>query len=128
MTAEFVTKLDARFKEDGVWVLNDVLAYHSDVIDQTITVPKGFETDFASVPRLPFAYALFGGVAQEEAVIHDYLYRNRPDIPRAKADAVFFEAMCVRGKKPWVRYPMWWGVRIFGGQFYDPSESKGATR
>ena len=47
--------------------------YCSDKIG-VIVVPAGFITDFASVPRLPFVYMFFGGVGDEAAVLHDWLY------------------------------------------------------
>ena len=49
----------------------------SPMLKDTITVPTGFLTDFASVPRMPFVFLLFGDVAHEAAVIHDYLYKAR---------------------------------------------------
>ena len=36
---------------------------------ETITIPAGFKTDLASVPRLPFAYWLTGGTANRPAVL-----------------------------------------------------------
>ena len=42
--------------------------------ERTIRVPSGFETDLASVPRLPIVYDLWGNRAHREAVLHDYLY------------------------------------------------------
>ena len=127
MTARFLSslqvvraqrKLDKATPELGGWVLTRDLVYESDVLDARVTVPKGFRTDFASVPRLPFAYWLFGGDFDDEAAtVHDFLYTDGK-VPRAQADAVFLEALRVLGVPRWRRWPMWLGVRLFGGSHY----------
>jgi hypothetical protein len=118
--AEFLSELEARLKDDDcVWILDKSLIYQSDIVGR-IEVPEGFETDFASVPRVPIFYWLFGDRAHREAALHDYLYRidSIPCVEREDADEVFFEAMDLRQKPFYVRYPMWWGVRLGGGSSY----------
>lgn len=92
--------------------------YDSDVLQARVTVPDGFKTDLASVPRLPLAYLLFGGVSEEAAVIHDFLYSGGK-VSRAQADDVFCEAMKAEGIPAWKRGPMWAGVRLFGWLHYE---------
>lgn len=101
----------------GQWVLTADLAFSSAVLDRLIIVPAGFVTDFASVPRLPLAFLLFGGVADEAAVVHDYLYSTGV-CSRKLADEVFAEASKACGVSAWRRGPMWLGVRLFGGGRY----------
>jgi hypothetical protein len=43
-------------------------------------------------------------------------------MPREKADAVFREAMQACNVAGWRRWPMWLGVRLFGGSRYTPSQ------
>ena len=88
--------------------------------ERVITVPAGFETDLASVPRVPIAYLAWGDRAHREAVLHDYLYSIDavPDLPRAECDELFRQAMISRGN-PWRIYqPMYWGVRLGGWTGY----------
>lgn len=82
-----------------------------------LTVPAGFEMDFASVPRIPFAYWLVGNVAHRSAVLHDYLYAVRA--PRELADQVFRAAMEAEGIPAWRRSLMYSAVRAFGGSYYE---------
>ena len=96
------------------WRLNELVVYQSDVAGQTFTVPAGFVTDLASVPRLPLVYLLAGGTANEASVVHDWLYSTHI-VPRAVADAVLREASAVTGVPAWRRWLMWAGVRIGGG-------------
>ncbi len=124
--AEFKTELNARLKDDDtVWVIDSRLVYESDILG-TIIVEDGFETDFASVPRVPLFYTLFGDRAHREAVIHDYLYRidSLPWAAKDMADDVFLEAMKVRGKGFFVRYGMYWGVVLGGWTAYHKKQVK----
>jgi hypothetical protein len=95
------------------WALEQPLAFESVVYGQTITVPAGFLTDFASVPRAPISYWLAGDTAHASAVIHDYLCRL--DYPSGRigwawAAAVFREAMEAEGVPAWRRAIMHWAV------------------
>ena len=117
--AEFLTTLSGNCLDDKVWELAKPLIYQSDIVGK-IEVPEGFQTDFASVPRVPIAYALFGDRAHHEAVIHDYLYRTDsvPQASYSQANDCFLEAMKVRGKSWFVRYSMYWGVVLGGWTSY----------
>jgi hypothetical protein len=78
-----------------------------------ITVPVGFETDFASVPRPFWAILPKWGKYGNAAVIHDWLYweqgRSRP-----AADAILLEGMVVLGVSAVVRQTIYTAVRLFG--------------
>lgn len=93
--------------------------YQSDVAQQTFTVPAGFQTDLASVPRPPVIYLLTWDTARSAAVVHDWLYSSR-QVWRKVADAVLREASEVIGVPPWRRWLMWAGVRVGGSAHYRP--------
>lgn len=104
--------------DDHLWRLTNPLIYSSVVAGVVFTVPGGFVTDFASVPRIvPILYALCGGCADEAAALHDWLYTQHP-VDRATADAVFLEACKVTAVPLWRRLMMWAGVRVFGGSHW----------
>lgn len=107
----FITQLRVSHK-DGKWELVDALVYQSEIIGRVV-VPVGFSTDFASVPRIPLAYMLFGDVVHEPAVIHDYLYATHK-VSRSIADRVMVEAMTASNINVCRRWLMWVGVRLFG--------------
>lgn len=114
--SKFVTRLilgAADQRDDGKWIVMQDLIYQSDVAGTTFTVPAGFATDLASVPRLPVVYLLTGGKANSAAVVHDFLYTNKP-VRRVVADAVLREASAVTWVPRYVRNLMWAGVRLFG--------------
>jgi hypothetical protein len=105
--------------EAGNWRLHCPLTftvYFQSGASEQITVPEGFITDLASVPRLPGMFLLFGNKARKSAVLHDWLY-STGERPREFADAVFYAAM--RHEEPaWRRALMWLAVRLAGWIFY----------
>lgn len=100
------------------WELCDPFTVRVEDGDTTeiITVPKGFTTDLASVPRLPGAYLVFANRGRRSAILHDYLYSQQVD--RKRADRIFLAAMENEvGAIP--RRLMYWAVRLGGGAYYQ---------
>lgn len=98
--------------EDSTWEVLTAFRYQSDLVG-LITVPLGFVTDFASVPRIPFVFEAVGDDANKPAVVHDYLYYSAL-FPKPTADKVLLEAMAAIGMSGWRRYVIYWGV-VLGG-------------
>ena len=127
MKSEFLNELLIKpTSKDGEWVLLEPLRYQSKIYKGTIEIPAGFVTDFASVPRVPVAYTLFGDRAHRESVIHDFLY-TRHLVGKAKADRIFLEAMKVRKKSVFVRWAMYLGVMLGGGSAYKSGPDRYKT-
>ncbi len=131
---------------DGVnWKLVEEFDYHvgAEESDDVIHVPKGFVTDFASVPQLlitligiavatagyilgfPWLFILGvifvfvsvqlpkSGSYGKAAVIHDYIYQAHIRT-RKEADDIFREAMGVLLVSTWKIFLMYWAVRLSG--------------
>ena len=102
---KFHTDLKVERTASGKWKLLAPLVYESKTVGMII-VPTGFETDFASVPRIPFAYWFFGGMNDKEGVIHDWLYDQHvtfiggQPVTRKQADAVLPGAIISEELKP----------------------------
>lgn len=120
MSAVFMTSLDVSMikTEPERWELDSPLVFFSELVGEKITVPKGFTTDFASVPRVPVVYLLYANRGKKAAVIHDYLYRYKL-YDRATCDAVFREALAADGEGFFISWAMWSGVRLFGWNYYS---------
>lgn len=118
--SEFKTKLEVTLVNQqaaqgrGMWKLDAPLIYQSDIANQTLTVPTGFITDLASVPRIPFVFLLVGDIASEAATLHDYLYSQVKPLSRAMADKVLKEAAQATGCPAWQSWLLYIGVRIGG--------------
>jgi hypothetical protein len=78
-----------------------------------VDVAVGFETDFASIPRLFWAILPRWGRYGNAAVVHDWLYWTQTR-PRQAADGIFREGMRVLGVGAVTRLVIYTAVRWFG--------------
>ena len=121
--SNFFTPLRLEYLDGRRWQLLEPFGYRVDGARDSIRVPKGFVTDFASIPRwLWWLYPPTGRWGRA-AVLHDWLY-CKATRPRKACDDVFLEAMRVLGV-PWHRrYLMFLAVRLFGGRAYHRRDSR----
>lgn len=125
--SSFTRPLTGTFHPDGrIFVLNESFTFytklappamHESIVGEngvwTITVPMGFETDFASVPKAFWSVAPPIGKHSKAAVVHDFLYAFNVGT-RKWADEVFIEAMQVNGVRRTRRWLYYYAVRAFG--------------
>lgn len=112
----------------SLWAVENALTYVT-VAGDVITVPRGFVTDLASIPRLVSGALPPDGPWTKAAVIHDCLYYTRggqdlwhgrrcisraQPYTRAEADDILREAMADRGVGVVDRNIIWSGVRLGG--------------
>ena len=156
----FNNKIMAEFNPPRKWVLGRDLSYTTSDLTveeikalkgvgvkvkrdtnktETITVPTGFVTDLASVPRAMWAFIAPFDVARA-AIIHDLLYKSirqyrwkmkdkedKELIKQAKvaSDKVFLLAM--KDAEPkiagWKIYSSWKAVDLFGNSSIVPTEN-----
>jgi len=84
-----------------------------------ISVPKGFSTDFASIPKV-FWNLLSHDSPQirEPSVIHDWLYTQKVIYTRKQADQILRSAMLEVGANRFIANTVYYGVRWFGGSYW----------
>jgi len=103
---------------DGkTWVLRKAFSYDvgEEGSGETICVPAGFLTDFASVPRVFWIFFPKWGKYGNAAVIHDYLYwAQDKQYPKKRADEIFLEGMTVLNVRKNVAKILYWCVKYFG--------------
>jgi len=88
------------------------------VVDgRVVTVPAGFNTDFASIPGFATPIVPKLGKYNRAAILHDYIYREKT-FSRAECDLIFRVAMQALGVSWWRRNAMWLAVRIGGGSHF----------
>lgn len=83
-----------------------------------IDVPKGFLTDFFSVPQFFQSIVPKIGKGNQASVLHDYLYANHL-YTQKRSDDIFLEAMTVLGMNVIQRYVIYYAVRLFGKFAYE---------
>lgn len=94
--------------------------------DIYIKVPRGFETDLASIPQGFWLIETPDGNHAQAAVLHDYIYSTNGEclredgtdeikiLSRKQGDKIFLEAMKVLQVPGWRAYTMYQAVRKFG--------------
>ena len=124
---KFATDLRVQRRDDGKWVTVAPTTYYN--LPEgvgLITIPEGFVTDFASVPRLPFMFWFLGDRADYAALLHDYLYATAK-FSRAKCDALFRHVAEWEGVGFLSRWSMWAGIRLGGWVAYGEGPSSGQS-
>ena len=96
------------------------LEYFDDSIG-VIVVPKGFKTDFASIPRIFWNIIAPIDKWTLPSVLHDYLYDcgYKYSINRKRADKIFYNAMIESGVSKITASIMWLCVRVFARKHYN---------
>lgn len=102
----------------NLWRISDpvrmVYRFNGDEQDPlTISVPAGFRTDFATVPRCLWWLFPPQGEYNRAAIIHDYLCVH-PEFDRTLADELFRVVLTEIGVKWWVRVCLYRAVRTYG--------------
>lgn len=116
-------ELRAHKSADQLWELMEPFAFETPSL--SVTVPAGFVSDFASVPRLVRWYvddddpAILPG-----SIVHDYVYGRRGmlegrKISRAEADALLRDAMLTAGAGKTLAAVVHAAVRLGGGAHWD---------
>lgn len=139
----FTTELDGRYIDGRRWQLLAPFRYDLGELGgpESVIVPMGFVTDFASIPQVLWNVFPPTGQYGKAAVVHDFLYRCRVITTvqtgvvrfctKAEADTIFSEAMQVLGVGAWTRRLLYWGVRVGGGATwarYRKQEQSDGTR
>lgn len=122
----------------SLWGVQRPLCYQTgDDPTELITVPAGFVTDLASVPRPVWSVYPPDGPWVKAAVVHDFLYdtggrgiwnsrigitRDRP-YSRSEADGILREAMADRNVGRWEQAVIWTAVRLGGRRGWKDSDS-----
>lgn len=109
---KFLTELQVQYYDGNFWILHEDLAYKTGS-EEVITVPKGFITDFASVPIVCNWFIPKSGKYDPAAVIHDWLYFKK-EKPRNVCDGIFCDAMKDLGVNYAQASVMYYALRSFG--------------
>ncbi len=93
-----------------------------DIRHHNLTVPAGFASDGASVPRFFWRVVFPPGDSRalKAAFVHDYIYRTHPSgWDKRSADEVFRELLIAGGVPCFRANLAYCGVRLFGKRSYQ---------
>ena len=104
------------FADNRDWVLMENLHYQIGQTSTVIVVPRGFVTDFASIPQAFWSFGLSAhGRYSKAAIVHDYLYWTQA-CSREQADNLLMIAMKESSVDAGQRIAIYEGVRLGGGK------------
>ena len=102
--------------------MGNVFTLREELVYGGLTVPAGFESDGASVPRFFWRIVFPPGDnrALRAAFLHDYIYRTHPaGWTRARADELFRRVLIEDGVSRNSANMAYCGVRLFGGSSWE---------
>lgn len=108
--SQFVGDLLLEYVDGHDWRLIAPFSF-IDAAGVIYTVPAGFVTDFATIPRWLWSVLPPTGSYGPAATVHDFLVSSKI-VPRDKADAIFYEALTVLKVGECKRWILYRGVRI----------------
>jgi hypothetical protein len=121
--SSFTEALIAKKLHGDRWIVEKAFDYHvgDEASNDIVTVPKGFETDLASVPFPLTFFIPKDGTHTQAAVLHDWLYCSSllHLRTRKECDLIFLEAMKVLKVPMWKRHIMYRAVRLFAFNPWD---------
>ncbi len=125
----FRTPLILEASHPDQWIVRSPLVWatRDDKLD-AITVPKGFVTDLASVPRFLRDRKAFdvNGASRRPAVLHDYLYATGLG-GKAFADSIFRLALRAEGVGAVNAWAFYQAVHWFGSGPYAEHTARRAA-
>lgn len=113
----FCSATDVQFIDGHYWVLTQDLCYDDKDLGRII-VPKGFQTDFASIPRIFWNILPPTGKWGPAAVVHDYGYQTQT-LRRDQVDSLLLHGMEDLGVGWFARHLIYRAVRLFGGSYWN---------
>ncbi|MHB8091760.1 MAG: DUF1353 domain-containing protein [Syntrophales bacterium] len=102
------------FGDNKFWITVEDMTYVIGSTNERIVVPKGFVTDFASIPQALWSLGLSPhGQYSRAAVVHDYLYWSQ-GCTRDQADRLLVVAMKESTVSSFDEFLVYQGVNIGG--------------
>jgi len=91
----FTDDLELKFVNGKIWELTKEFSYYlTDDKNIVITVPKGYRTDFASIPTIFWSFLTHKDIFNKASIIHDYLCDTNGDdrFNKEQVDKIYLEA------------------------------------
>ncbi len=111
------------FADQSHWVLMEPLEYWILDTNLVITVPRGFVTDFASIPKAFCQFLPSHGTYSRAAIVHDFLYWNQ-GCSRTQADRIMQIGMEESGVGESTRDTIHRAVRLGGGSAWRANQKE----
>ena len=114
------------FVDGAHWIVRQPMTYRIGNSQDTLTVPIGFVTDFASIPPALQSIIRQNGRYLLPAVVHDYLYWTQV-CTREQADQIFLFAMIENSVGAVHRTALYEAVNVAGSFAWDDNTRERAA-
>ncbi len=115
------------FGDNEYWIVAEDMKWVIGNTQTEIKVPKGFVTDFASIPKALWSFGLSPhGNYSRAAVVHDYLYWTQR-CTRDQADRLLVIAMKESGVGGFDEFVIYQGVDRAGGSAWKDNAKEAAA-
>lgn len=114
------------FADMDFWYLSGAMTWTLPQGPTTINVPRGFVTDFASVPSSFWSWMPPLGRYGLPAVVHDWLYWEQT-LTRSQADDIFEAALTDLDVSWFRKFILYRSVRWFGGKYWRENAAEKAA-
>jgi hypothetical protein len=112
------------FGDNKFWIVLEDMRYVIGSTQDQIIVPKGFVTDFASIPRELWSLGLSPhGRYSRAAIVHDYLYWSQ-GCSREQADRLLLLAMKESSVGTFDQVLVYQGVNVGGKSSWDANAAE----
>jgi hypothetical protein len=115
------------FVDGRNWIVRQPLVYTIGVSKDSITIPSGFVTDFASIPQIFHSLLRQNGSYLLPAVVHDYLYWKQT-CTRDQSDQILRLGMIENQVPELQRVAIYGAVRFAGGFAWEANARDQAAR
>lgn len=106
------------------WIVTQPMSYRVGSTSDSVLVPTGFVTDYASIPSGLQSVIQVLDLHLRPAIVHDYLYWTQA-CSRGQADSLLYIAMLEHHVAPREALRIWEGVRSpFGKQAWDSNRGE----
>ena len=123
-----IAPVDFRPFVDGRnWIVRQPLIYTIGISKNSVTIPPGFVTDFASIPPALQSIIQQNGPYILPAVVHDYLYWKQT-CTRGQSDQILLLAMIENNVRAVHRVAIYEAVKAAGSFAWDENASDRAKR
>lgn len=114
------------FADMDFWYLSNDMVWTLPRNSGSVRVPKGFVTDFATIPSTFWSWMPPTGRYGLPAIVHDWLYWDQ-SVARSQADAIFEAALSDLAVSSFRRFIIYRSVRWFGGKYWrENTQAKAA--
>jgi Protein of unknown function (DUF1353) len=112
------------FGDNNYWIVAEEMTWTIGNTSEKIVIPKGFVTDFASIPQSLWSLGLSPqGRYSRAAVVHDYLYWSQ-SCTRSQADRLLVIAMKESQVGKFDEVAIYEGVNTFGASAWNSNRNE----